>query len=49
MKVAEELDFAEGAETEHGVIEGTDFLDRHSSFGREVDGAAYDSVCAFAY
>ena len=27
VKVAEELDLAEGAETEHGVVEGGDLLD----------------------
>ena len=29
VEVAEELDLAEGAETEHGVVEGGDALDGH--------------------
>ena len=39
-KVAEQLDLAEGAETEHGVVEGGDALDGDLALGRLVDGGA---------
>lgn len=37
VKVAEELDLAQGAETEHGVVEGGDALDGDLATGRDVD------------
>ena len=40
MKVAEELDFAEGAETEHGMVEGGDALDGDLALGGNVHGGA---------
>ena len=48
MKVAEELDFAEGAEAEEGVLEGEDLLDRDLSVGGLVEGGDDGAVCAFA-
>jgi hypothetical protein len=39
-KVAEELDLAEGAETEHGVVEGGDALYRDPALGGLVHGRA---------
>ena len=40
MKVPKELDLAEGAEAEHGMIEGCYALDRDLALGRDVDGGA---------
>lgn len=37
VKVAEELDLAEGTKTEHGVVEGGDALDGDLATGRDVD------------
>jgi hypothetical protein len=48
-EMPQQLDLAESSETEHGVIEGTDFLDRYASFGGYVCRGAYYSVCTFAY
>jgi hypothetical protein len=36
VEVAEELDFAEGAETEHGVVEGSYALDCDAALGGDV-------------
>lgn len=44
MKVPEELDLAEGAEAEHGVIEGRYTLDGDLALGRDVDGGAAENV-----
>lgn len=38
LEVAEELDLAESAEAEHGVVEWGDFLDGDAVLGGEVDG-----------
>ena len=40
MEMAEELDFAEGTETEHGVVEGGDALDGDLSLGRDMESRA---------
>ena len=40
MEMAEELDFAEGTETEHGVVEGGDALDGDFALGRDVERGA---------
>lgn len=46
MKVTEELDLAEGAEAEHGVIEGCYALDGDLALGRDMDGgAAAAGIC----
>ena len=44
----EELELAEGAEAEHGVVERRDLLDRDLAPGRAVDGGAHDAVRALA-
>ena len=36
MEMAEELDFAEGAQAEHGMVERCDALDRHLALRRGV-------------
>ena len=36
VKVAKELDLAEGAEAKHGVVEGGDALDGDAALGWEV-------------
>lgn len=37
VKVAKELDLAQGTKTEHGVVEGGDALDGDLATGRDVD------------
>ena len=48
VEVSEELDLAEGAETEHGVVKGGDALDCDAALGGEMSCGADDAVCAFA-
>ncbi len=38
VKVLEELDFAEGTEAEHEVVEWCDVLDSDLALSREMDG-----------
>ena len=44
----EELELAEGAETEHGVVEGCDLLDGDLATARSVDGGADDAIRTLA-
>ncbi len=48
VKVLEELDFMEGTEAEHGVVQWCDALDSDLVLSREVDGQADDAICAFS-
>lgn len=38
MEVAKKFDFAEGAETKHGVVEGGDAFDGDLALGGDVEG-----------
>ena len=44
----EELELAEGAQAEHGVVEGRDLLDGDLAAGGPVDGGTDDAVRALA-
>ncbi len=48
VEVAQELDFAEGTEAEHRMVEWCDALDSDLALGLEVDGRADDAICAFS-
>ena len=48
MEMAEELDFAEGTETEHGVIERSDLLDCNLSSAGSMYCRADNTVSTFA-
>ena len=48
-EMAENLDLAEGAETEHGMIKGRNALDGDLSACCAVDRAAHDPIRALPY
>lgn len=47
IEMSDELDLSQCPQTEHGMVEWTDFLDRNSTLGGYMDSATYDTVCTF--
>ena len=48
MEMAEELDFAEGTETEHGVVKGRNLLDGDLTAGGSVNSRTDNAVGTLA-
>jgi hypothetical protein len=45
----EELELAEGAKAEHGMVKGSDLLDGDLATTRSMHSRAYDAIRSFAY